>query len=145
MPGNAIAGDIGEQDVIAKIVCPNCSRALMLLPKSYPLFDVQCVGCLFRAQIKTNNSKPKPEILGAGWEIISKSLKAGYLAPPLIANFVWTDRTTSQCHQEIHFYPFIPKRNLRVRVLSVNARRAGYKMFNYTGIDQLPHFVLYAR
>jgi len=46
------------------------------LPKNYPLYDVQCTGCLFRAQVKTNNSKPRLAIFGAGWDIISKVMKS---------------------------------------------------------------------
>ena len=37
-------GDKGENEVIEKIKCPNCNRKLMLLPKNYPLVDVQCTG-----------------------------------------------------------------------------------------------------
>ncbi len=132
-------GEAGEKEVVAKIACPNCKRKLMVLPKNYPLVDVMCTGCYFRAQIKTQHSKPKDVIFGAGWEIIDKISKAGYAIPPLIVNFVWLN------HQEIRFYPFIPKNNLRKRVLSSKARRANYKMFNYVGLTKLPYFVLYKR
>lgn len=113
----------------------------MTLPPSYPLYDVQCTGCLFRAQVKTNNCKPKGEIFGAGWDIIDKVLKAGVIVPPLISNFRWV--TKGKFHQEIRFYPFVPKKNLKKRILSAEARRSNYAMFNYIGIDTLPHFVLY--
>lgn len=109
----------------------------MLLPPNYPLYDLQCTGCSFRAQVKTSNSKPKKEIFGAGWEIIDKVLKSGFTIPPLIVNF------KSSHGQEIQFYPFIPKGNLKKRQLSSSAKRANYKMFNYIGIDKLPYFVLY--
>lgn len=144
MPGlNKQFGDLGEKEVVELIPCPNCGKELMVLPPNYPLFDVQCSGCSFRAQIKTNRSKPKREIFGAGWEVINKVLKSGYPMPPLIANYKWSDKTGE--HQEIHFYPFIPKKNLKHRTLSSTARRANYKMFNYTGLDQLPHFILYQK
>lgn len=143
MAGNALAGDIGERDVVDKVACPNCGNSLMLLPKNYPLCDVQCTGCVFRAQIKTNNSKPKSIIFGAGWEIMSKTLKAGYLVPPLITNFVWIDKTTGLMKQEIRLYPFVLRKNLVKRTLSETARRANYKMFNYVGLDLLPSFILY--
>lgn len=113
----------------------------MLLPTNYPMCDVQCTGCNFRAQVKTNFSKPKSEIFGAGWEITEKVLKSGYLMPPLIANYKWDDKTGLR--QEIRFYPFIPKPNLKKRILSPAARRANYKMFNYVGLDKLPYFTLY--
>lgn len=140
MAGNKLAGDQGEQEVVKLIPCPNCSKALMLLPKNYPLHDVQCTGCSFRAQVKTNKSKPKKEIFGAGWEIMEKVLKSGYIIPPMIANFKWEDKTGK--HQEIRFYPFVPKKNLKKYKLPPTARRANYWMFNYIGLDKLPYFIL---
>lgn len=136
-------GDEGEREVVDLIPCPNCSKELMLLPPNYPLVDVQCSGCMFRAQIKTNRSKPKKEIFGAGWDVMDKVFKAGFLTAPLIANYKWQDKGID--HQMILFYPFIPKRNLKKRTLSATARRANYKMFNYIGLDELPHFVLYEK
>ncbi len=67
--------------------------------------------------------------------------KAGYAIPPLIAHFKWTDQGATR--RKILFYPFIPKRNLRKRQLPSTARRANYRMFNYVGLDTLPHFVLF--
>lgn len=133
-------GDDGEREVVELVPCPNCGKELMLLPPNYPMCDVQCSGCNFRAQIKTNNSKPKAEIFGAGWDITDKVLKSGYLMPPLIANFKWSEHSTK--HHEIRFYPFIPRGNLKMRQLSPTARRANYKMFNYVGLDQLPFITL---
>lgn len=141
MSKNKESGDAGELDVVEKVPCPNCAKKLMILPRNYPLYDVQCIGCNFRAQVKTNNCKPKSEIFGAGWDIMEKVLKSGFLAPPLITNFKWSNKTGD--HQEIRFYPFVPKKNLKMHKLSPTARRANYKMFNYIGIDEIPHFVLY--
>ena len=134
-------GYAGEREVVELVPCPNCGKELMLLPPNYPMCDVQCSGCNFRAQIKTNRSKPKSEIFGAGWDVTDKVLKSGYLMPPLIANFKWADKAGE--HQEIRFYPFVPKKNLKMRQLSPTARRANYKMFNYVSLDKLPHFTLY--
>ncbi len=136
-------GNAGEQEVVDLVPCPNCSKALMLLPPNYPLCDVQCSGCLFRAQIKTNQSRPKKEIFGAGWDVMEKVIKSGYLTAPLIANYKWQEAGVQK--QAILFYPFIPKANLKKRTLSPTARRANYKMFNYVGLDKLPHFVLYEK
>jgi len=141
MSNNKINGNAGEQEVVDLVPCPSCGKSLMLLPTNYPLCDVQCTGCNFRVQIKTNNSKPKAEIFGAGWDIMDKVLKSGYLMPPLIANFKWEESGMQK--QRIIFYPFIPKANLRKRTLSSEARRANYKMFNYIGLDKLPNFVLF--
>ena len=136
-------GDRGEKEVIKLVKCPNCGKHLMQLPLNYPLYDLQCKGCSFRAQVKTNNCKPKKEIFGAGWEIIDKVLKSGFMIPPLIVNYKWTEKSVK--HQKILFFPFIPKSNLRKRQLSSKARRANYKMFNYVGLDKLPHFVLHEK
>lgn len=143
MSGNKNAGDVGEQEVVDLVSCPNCLKQLMILPPNYPLFDVQCTGCSFRAQVKTNLSRPKKEIFGAGWDIMEKVLKSGYIVPPLFANFKWAEG--KRAHQEIIFYPFVPKKNLKKRQLSETARRANYKMFNYVGLDTLPNFVLYKK
>lgn len=100
---NKICGDDGEKDIIEKILCPNCKKKLMLLPANYPLVDVQCTNCIFRAQVKTLNSKPKATIFGAGWDIMRKILKSGYMIPPMFVNFKWDDS------QEIRFLPIYPE------------------------------------
>jgi hypothetical protein len=105
------------------------------------LFDVQCSGCSFRAQIKTMNSKPKAIIFGAGWDIMDKVLKSGFITPPLITNFKWVEKEIEK--QEIRFYPFVPKKNLQKYRLSETARRANYWMFRYIDLDKLPHLILY--
>jgi ssDNA-binding Zn-finger/Zn-ribbon topoisomerase 1 len=144
MSKNQESGDAGELDIIKKVSCPNCGKKLMILPKNYPLYDVQCIGCSFRAQVKTNNSKPRNQIFGAGWDIMEKVLKSGFITPPLITNFIWKDKVGK--HQEIRFYPFIPKKNLKMHKLSPTTRRANYyKMFNYVGIDEIPYFKVYKK
>lgn len=143
MPNNRIAGDDGENEVVGLVPCPNCGKKLMKLPPNYPLYDVQCTGCSFRAQVKTNNTKPKDEIFGAGWEIIEKVLKSGFMAPPLIANFRWKEN--GKIKQKILFYPFVPRAHLKKRQLSATARRANYRMFNYVGLRKLPCLVLFEK
>jgi hypothetical protein len=63
--------------------------------------------------------------------------------PPLIANFRWIERGVVK--QKILYYPFIPKKILLRRQLSATAKRANYRMFNYSGLLSLPHFVLYEK
>jgi DNA-directed RNA polymerase subunit RPC12/RpoP len=138
---NRQAGDKGENEVIKLVPCPNCGKKLISLPANYPLYDVQCGGCSFRAQVKTNSSKPKSVIFGAGWEIMDKVLKAGFMIPPTFVNFKWQEK--GRWHQEIRFYPFIPRKNLRKYKLSEKARRANYWMFNYIGMDKLKYYVVY--
>ena len=143
MVSNRKAGFVGEREIVELVPCPNCGKRLMQLPSNYPLYDVQCTGCAFRAQVKTNNSKPQNEIFGAGWDVIEKVLKSGFIAPPLLVNYKWRERGRKR--QEIHFYPFIPKSNLKKRQLSATARRANYRMFNYVGLRELPKFIVYYR
>lgn len=143
MAGNKLSGDTGEQEIVDNIPCPNCSKSLMLLPPGYPLYDVQCTACSFRAQVKTNICKPKPVIFGAGWEIMNKVLKSGFLVPPLITNFKWIEKEVDR--QEIRFYPFVPKKNLKKYQLSETARRANYWMFRYEGLDNLPYFTMFKK
>lgn len=137
---NKIHGDEGEDEIVQLIPCPNCGKKLMGLPKNYPLYDVQCTGCSFRAQVKTNISKPKSVVSGAGWDIMEKVLKSGFIIPPIFVNFKWKEKDSNK--QEIRFYPFVPKGNLRKYQLSSTARRANYKMFNYIGLDKLPYFLV---
>jgi DNA-directed RNA polymerase subunit RPC12/RpoP len=141
MANNKQRGNDGEIEVVKMVACPNCKKDLMLLPPNYPLYDVQCTGCSFRAQIKTISSKPKKLFFGAGWDIMEKVLKSGFMIPPLFANFKWEEK--GQPQQEIRFYPFVPKVNLRKYQLSPTARRANYKMFHYNDMDKLPFFTVY--
>ncbi len=136
-------GTQGEKDIVRSVPCPNCGKLLMELPKNYPLYDVQCTGCSFRAQVKTNNSKPKDSIFGAGWQIMDKVLKSGYMVPALIANFTWYEGGMTR--QEVRFYPFVPRKHLHKYKLSEKARRAGHEMFTYRGLNNLPYFVLHKR
>jgi DNA-directed RNA polymerase subunit RPC12/RpoP len=143
MTGNKKSGDLGEEEVVKFVSCPNCKKELTKLPTNYPLYDIQCTGCSFRAQVKSIKSKPKDEIFVAGWEIMDKVLKSGFMVPPLFANFKWKEKGIQQ--QIIYFYPFVPKENLKKRQLSSKAKRANYKMFNYVGLSKLPHFKVYPR
>ncbi|MCL5409844.1 MAG: hypothetical protein M1607_03230 [Patescibacteria group bacterium] len=138
---NKQIGDIGEQEVVEHVPCPNCGKKLMCLPANFPMYDVQCTGCIFRAQVKTNNSTPKNNILGAGFDIYEKVFKAGFLAPSLIAVFRW--QVPEGLKLEIRFYPFIAKWNIKKYTLYSTARRANYKMFRYEQLDKISYMVLY--
>jgi len=141
MSKNKQSGNDGEKEVVNKVCCPNCGKKLMLLPPNYPLYDIQCVGCSFRAQVKTNRNKPKSIVFGAGWDIMEKVLKSGFMVPSLFLNFNWEENGLSQ--SEIRFYPFVPKKNLRKYTLSPTARRANYRIFTYIDMDKLPYFVVF--
>lgn len=139
---NILYGDLGEKEVVKLIKCPNCGKDLMQLPKNSPLYDIQCEGCSFRAQVKTNNCKPKNIIFGAGWDIMEKVLKAGFLPPQLIVNFKWLENNKKR--QLILLYPFVPKAHLNKRTLSSTTGRTNYKMFNYN-LKGLPSLLLYSK
>jgi hypothetical protein len=133
-------GDIGEKEIVEKVKCPNCSKSLMKLPTNYHLYDVQCVGCNFKAQVKTNNSRPSNIIHGAGWDIIEKVLKSGFLLPPLIVNFKWIEKGVKK--QEIRFYPFIKKVNLKKYTANIKSDNRLYRMFNYDLKDAVFEIIL---
>ncbi len=138
---NKDAGDLGEKEVVDLVLCPNCNKKLMLLPRNFPMYDVQCTGCTFRAQVKTNNCKPRNIIFGSGYDIYNKVLKAGYLSPSLIALFRWN--TKNGLCREIRFYPFIAKGNIQKYTPKETAKRKNYKMFLYAKLDKIPFMVLH--
>lgn len=139
---NKVTGDAGEAEVCELVHCPNCSSKLSLLPPSFPLADILCTRCQFRAQVKTVSKSPGDSILGAGYDIYEKVFKAGYLLPPLFANFKWTNKE-GKFEQEIRFYPFISKKNIKSYTLSEKAVRANYRMFRYVGLKSAPFSVVY--
>ncbi len=139
---NKIIGDKGEIEVVKSVNCPNCNKKLMLLPNGYPLYDIQCTACNFRAQIKSNNTKPRHVIRGAGWDIIEKVLKSGFLVPSLIINFKWEENKKEK--QEIRFYPFIRKENLIKYNANIKSRNRSYKMFNYN-LKNLKYYILFEK
>lgn len=115
----------------------------MRLPPNYPLYDVQCIGCSFRAQVKFNSSTPMNEIFGATWEIMNKVLKAGFIAPPLFVVFQPKNEKP-----EIRFYPFIPKGNMKWRKVKIKKTERKLKMFNYVGMNDMnlvPYFIVYPK
>lgn len=122
-------GDRGEADVVRRVKCPNCDSALMKLPPSFPLYDVQCTRCLFRAQVKSAGCPPKSEVFGSGWNILEKNRRVGHMIPPLIVNFHWT--VGGRTSREVYFFPFLTRVNLRPRERSVRGKRPGYREFNY--------------
>ena len=139
------SGSKGESEIVRLIRCPNCQSRLMSLPAGFPLFDIQCTRCLFRAQVKTARCAPKSEIFGAGRDILEKNLRAGHLIPPLIVNFHWGATKGKGRIRKVYLFPFLTKRNLRFRQRSENGKRPGYKEFNYVGLlnVDVPQVVLF--
>ena len=135
-------GERGEIEVVKNVDCPNCGQKLRCLPRGTPLVDVQCKRCTFRAQIKTNNCKPKNEIFGAGLEIVRKIHRAGYMLPPLIVSFKWKEK--GKPRWTILFYPFIPMRSLSKKDHKDKRSGKPYPMFNYK-LHGLQPLVLYPK
>jgi DNA-directed RNA polymerase subunit RPC12/RpoP len=122
---NKAVGDWGERYVCEHVACPNCGKPLQSLPPSYPLADVQCTACSFRAQVKTVRGAPCGTIRGAGWDVVDKVTKAGHLLPALLV--VWAPNSRVR----VDFYPFISRACLKPYKLGPKAVRAGYRMFRY--------------
>lgn len=82
----------GEQAVkfiSTSVPCPSCAGPLMELPRSYPIFDVQCSKCLFQAQVKRVAAGPRHRIRGASWGPIDVLVRTGLLLPPIFICFGW--------------------------------------------------------
>jgi hypothetical protein len=75
--------------------------------------------------------------------VLDKTLKSGHLIPPLLLNFQWVDATTSKDRQEVYFFPFLTKNNVRRRQRSMSGQRPGYKEFNYVGLVNAPQMRLF--
>jgi hypothetical protein len=91
--------------------------------------------------VVTNESSKSKRIRGAGWDIMEKVLKSGYLIPPLIVNYKWTKGDEN--FQEIRFFPFLMKTNLKSRTANIHGGDRIYNMFDYD-LNNLPYFLLYS-
>ena len=133
---NQKTGDKGEKQVVRDAPCPNCGKRMTRLPKCFPLYDVQCKSCSFRAQVKTKtgHSSGKFRVRGGGWNIMRCHLKAGGLPPPLILNF--------PSESKMLFFPCIPKSIYKKYKLRDDHPQPNYEMFDYSGLNALPHFEL---
>ena len=137
------SGTAGELAVIEVVPCPNCQSQLMALPAGFPLFDVQCTRCMFRAQVKTARcAPPKDQIFGAGWDVLEKTRKTGQLIPPLLVNFQRQD-AAGKTRQEVYFFQFLTNENIRRRQRSQDGKRPGYREFNYVGLLNAPQMRLF--
>ena len=136
------SGDAGEDYIVRRVKCPSCESALMKLPRAFPMYDIQCTRCLFRAQVKSANCFPKGEVFGGGLDIMEKNLRVGQMIPPLIANFYWGSGRTKG--RKVYLFPFLTQRNLPPRTRSSGGARPGYREFNYVHLldDGTPKMVL---
>jgi len=73
---------------------------------------------------------------------MAKVIKSGYLVPPLIVNFKWKEGHVKK--QQIRFYPFIRKNNLKKYTANIKSIGRSYKMFNYN-LSNLKYDVLFSK
>jgi hypothetical protein len=143
MLNRATEGRQAEQFVVENVRCPSCDKALRELPRGYPLYDVECVRCLFRAQVKRVKAAPRDRIRGGSYDIPRHHLKTGHLLPPMFVCFGW--ETGADAPQEVWFFPLVPARNLTMRVLSERHATPGRSMAEYIGMRALPHAVVWQK
>ena len=135
-------GEQAEAFVVASISCPSCGKELQMLPRGYPLFDVQCSRCLFRAQVKRVQEKPRSRLRGGSWNVVNLYLRTGHLLPPMFVCFAWP--RTSPVPGVVYFFPFVPRTSVVKRVLSErHLTDAGRAMVEYQGMLDLPYGIVY--
>lgn len=134
-------GEEAERFVVEHVRCPSCASPLRRLPPGYPLFDLQCYRCLFRAQVKRVQEKPRSRLRGGSWNVVSTYLRTGQLLPPMFVCFDWPrSQPEPGC---VYFFPLVPAKNVVKRVLSNQHRTdAGRAMAEYRDMLSLPHEVV---
>lgn len=136
-------GEEAERFIAEHVPCPSCGSALRQLPPGYPLFDIQCSACLFRAQVKRVQEKPRSRLRGGSWSVVSTYLRTGQLLPPMFVCFEWP---RSQ-HEpgSVYFFPLVPAKNVAKRVLSDQHKTdAGRAMAEYRDMLSLPYQIVAA-
>lgn len=136
------AGTEAEVFVVEHVPCPSCGHRLRSLHPGFPLHDVECSRCLFRAQVKRILAPPRDRIRGASWDVLNHHLRTGQLVPPIFACFGW--KRVAPAPGVIYFFPFIPASHVKRRVLSEKHATPGRKMTEYERMLELPRFVVWA-
>lgn len=139
--GSTTLGEEAERFVVEHVVCPSCGSPLRQLPPGYPLFDVQCAACLFRAQVKRVQEQPRSRLRGGSWSVGNTYLRTGQLLPPMYVCFGWPRSQPEPT--AVYFFPLVPARNVAKRVLSPRHKTdAGRAMAEYRDMLSLPHQVV---
>lgn len=128
-------GALGERLVVQNCTCPKCKRSgtLKTLPPNFKCADVICDFCAYVAQVKASTnpdvSAPPAKLLGAAWEPQQARMQSGIYIP-LFLVLVTPERDrfaiyylSADLQTEELFLPRNP--------LGVNAKRAGWRGFNY--------------
>lgn len=127
-------GALGEQLVVQNCACPRCKRQRTLKPlrTNFKCADIICDFCGYLAQVKAStsaNGVVPPTLLGAAWEPQRQRMEAGIYFPLFLVLVIRRQKRFA-----IHYLPadlqsedlFLPR-----NPLSVNAKRAGWRGFNY--------------
>lgn len=128
-------GAFGEQIVAKMCSCPRCKRerTLKRLPPNFKCADLVCDFCGFLAQVKASTSidaetLPKT-ILGAAWGPQKERMDAAIYFP-LYLVLVTADLKRYSIHYlSADLQP--PELFIERNPLGPNAKRAGWKGFNY--------------
>ena len=137
-------GEAAEQLIADRVPCPSCGSALQQLARGYPLFDIQCSKCLFRAQVKRVHEPPRSRLRGGSWNVVNTYLRTGQLLPPMFVCFGWPRLLAEP--SAIYFFPIVPAKNVTKRVLSETHKTdAGRAMVEYRDMLSLPHQVIALR
>lgn len=139
---NTESGRRAEEFVVAHAHCPYCGRALASLPTATPVYDVACVRCEFRAQVKSVETAPRSRIRGASARPLAGLRLAGKLSPPIIVVWGWNgiERTAAS----ISLFPLVPWAHIKERVLPPKHKtEAGRLMVDYHDLGKLPRISLY--
>ena len=106
------------------------------------MFDLQCTACLFRAQVKRVQEKPRSRLRGGSWNVVSLYLRTGQLLPPMFVCFGWPRLQPAPA--AIYFFPLVPAKNVVKRVLSERHKTdAGRSMAEYRDMLSLPHQIVF--
>jgi len=139
---NTVTGRRAEEFVVAHVHCPYCGRALASLPTATPVYDVTCIRCEFRAQVKSVETPPRSRIRGASARPLAGLRLAGKLSPPIIVFWGWNgiERTASS----VSLFPLVPWAHIKERVLSPKHKaEAGHLMVDYHNLAELPRISLH--
>lgn len=140
LDSSARLGEEAERFIAERVPCPSCGGALHELARGYPLFDVQCSRCLFRAQVKRVQESPRNRLRGGSWSVVNTYLRTGQLLPPMFVRFDWP--RTEREPGTVYFFPLVPAKNVSKRVLSASHKTdAGRAMVEYRDMLSLPHTV----
>jgi type II restriction enzyme len=137
-----ILGRKGEIAVRDHVPCPRCRRSRHLVPLTvnFQCADLICKFCGFLAQVKATKSGDGSlpmRILGAAWRPQHEQIRAGIFQPLFIAVFDTRDRLTSIHYVPAHILQSAPAVFEPREPLSANAKRAGWRGFNYN-LSKLP-------